>query len=558
MKKLSQKITFLNQSALECLNEPSEHKIFEKLTKAGIKVLGGNYGFVWQKKTSSKKFELVYKSPLTPYSPKPPRDKGSSNRVIETKNPLLIKDLPNEQDIRKDAKPYMKSLAVIPIFYKNKVYGSIFICFKKTKKFTADDPTLCSFIGNSAAQAITIYRLHNHLKRERENLEARVKQRTQQLQKSNWELAKSRAEDKAVFSSMGEGIIATTKEGKIILANPQAEAILGVKKNQILNQNLFEIQTLWDGENKEVPLHHRPTFLAMSRKHRIHCNDLCIMQNGQLKPISITANPIILKNKVIGAIQIIRDISQEKEIDKAKSELISLASHQLRTPLSAINWYAEALLSGELGRLNPQQKKYLKHIFGANQKMIELVYDFLNVSRIELGTFSLKLSELNLEEISDGVIKELEPEILRKNLRLEKKLHKGEEEITADRKILRIILQNLLSNAVKYTPTNGHIKLSTNYTPAERKPELVIEVTDTGYGIPANQQDKIFTKLFRADNIAKLNTEGSGLGLYIVKSLVDFCKGRVQFKSLENKGSTFKVNLPMETFNPVVEPIKTN
>src|SRR6185369_295298 len=161
--------------------------------------------------------------------------------------------------------------------------------------------------------------------------------------------------------------------------------------------------------------------------------------------------PIILQGKIIGAVQVFRDVTKEREIDRVKSELISLASHQLRTPLSAINWYAEALLKEELGKVNKEQKRYLQEIFNANQKMVELVYDFLNVSRVELGTLSLKLSALSLIEVSKSILKELEPIIKSKKLKVTEEYGRELENLQADRKIIRLILQNIITNAVKYT-----------------------------------------------------------------------------------------------------------
>jgi len=159
MESLYEKITFLNQATLECLSEPSEAGIIKKLTEAGIKNTSADFGFAWIRSKNPGTFELLYKSPSTPYSPLPPREIGSSNTVMAKSKPLLISDYTSSGYFRADSEPYVKSLVVIPIFFNNDTYGAIFLCFSQPKNFTEEDESLCVFIGNSAAQAITIHKL---------------------------------------------------------------------------------------------------------------------------------------------------------------------------------------------------------------------------------------------------------------------------------------------------------------------------------------------------------------------------------------------------------------
>jgi len=246
--------------------------------------------------------------------------------------------------------------------------------------------------------------------------------------------------------------------------------------------------------------------------------------------------------KVIGCVVVFRDITKERMIDKAKSEFVSLASHQLRTPLSAVNWYAEMLLNGDAGKINENQRKYLEEIYHGNQRMVALVNSLLNVSRIELGTLAINIKPTNLTKLANSVLTELRPKIKNKKLKVTKKYDSRLPKIKVDPKLMRIVFQNLLSNAVKYTPLGGKVRL--NIT--KRQSAILITVADTGYGIPKNQQAKVFTKLFRGDNVRTKQTEGTGLGLYIVKAVVKEAGGKIWFKSQENKGTTFYVTLPLK------------
>lgn len=166
----------------------------------------------------------------------------------------------------------------------------------------------------------------------------------------------------------------------------------------------------------------------------------------------------------------------------------------------------------------------------------------MNVSRIDIGTFAIDPEPTNFSSIAESVIKELTPKITEKSISFIKNFDKNIPDVVADPKLIRIIFQNLISNSVKYTPPSGKVEVQIILD----NEFIQIIVKDNGYGIPQNQQDKIFTKLFRADNILTKETDGTGLGLYIVKSIVDVAGGSINFCSEENKGTEFRVRLPLK------------
>ncbi|HUX80940.1 MAG TPA: HAMP domain-containing sensor histidine kinase, partial [Candidatus Paceibacterota bacterium] len=264
-------------------------------------------------------------------------------------------------------------------------------------------------------------------------------------------------------------------------------------------------------------------------------------------PLSLMATPVILDKKTIGTIKVFRDITYEREIDKAKTEFVSLASHQLRTPLSTVNWYAEMLLEGDVGKLNDQQQKYLDEVYRSNQRMVELVNALLDVASLELGTFIIDPEPTDICKLMKDVIDEQQPQIDARKLRFSSSCTKSIPLMQADPKLLRMVMQNILSNSVKYTPEDGEIDFTITLT--DNKKNILLKISDTGYGIPKNQQGNIFTKLFRADNVRDKDTDGTGLGLYIVKSIVKNSGGKIWFKSeggVENVGTTFFVSLPLD------------
>ena len=236
-----------------------------------------------------------------------------------------------------------------------------------------------------------------------------------------------------------------------------------------------------------------------------------------------------------------RDITKEREVDKAKIEFVSLASHQLRTPLSSINWYTEMLIAGDAGKTTQKQKKFLEEIYRGSKRMVDLVNSLLNVSRLELGTFMITPQQTSLADLATAAVKELDPLVKNRHQSLSVSIDPKLPALMIDPKLTTIIFQNLLSNAVKYTSDGGSIQLDVS----QKDSDVLIKVTDTGLGIPDAQKGQIFTKLFRADNVRETDTEGTGLGLYLVKSILDATGGKVWFDSTVGKGSTFYATIPL-------------
>lgn len=220
-------------------------------------------------------------------------------------------------------------------------------------------------------------------------------------------------------------------------------------------------------------------------------------------------------------------VAKEHELNRAKSEFVSLASHQLKTPLTIIKWYINMLTAGYAGGSLEKEKEYLEKIYNNTERMIELIDAFLNVSRLELGVFSIKKEPINLKDKMELILENFAPKIKEKNLELIRSYTKSNFVFASDVKMIQIIFENLISNAIKYTPSGGQIQVRMQ----KKGNEILVGVADTGIGIPKNQQSKIFTKFFRADNATTHKSDGTGLGLYIVKAVVEKIGGKIRFKS---------------------------
>ncbi len=234
------------------------------------------------------------------------------------------------------------------------------------------------------------------------------------------------------------------------------------------------------------------------------------------------------------------DITKQKQVDKAKTEFVSLASHQLRTPVTAMRWNLElfATTSGE--RLDEQQQMYLKKITNGLERMDNLVGDFLNVSKLELGTLTVQKSEFDLTQFFTNVMDEYTAFAEKRGVTVSTNWNEPFGNIVTDNHLFNMVVSNVLGNAIKYTPEHGTVRAYATMSDSA----LTIQISDTGIGIPKEDQEMIFSKLFRASNAQNHEAGGTGLGLYIVKEAVRILGGTITFESEMGVGTTFTIVLP--------------
>ena len=377
-------------------------------------------------------------------------------------------------------------------------------------------------------------------------LEVLYKKMKNKVEKKSKDLAvqvedsgQKQAKIETILGSIGEGIIATDKKGVVIMANHQTEIILSKNSKNILGLNVEKIFELKDEYGKEVAGKFGPIQKALEEGSRVSGKYYYIKSENREVPIHITASPVSQSGKITGVVAVFRDITKEDEVDKAKTEFVSLASHQLRTPLAMISWYSEALLDDDKN-FSSKQKENLLKIKKSNERMLSLVRSLLNVSRLEVGTFVIEAKNIDLIEIAREVIEEVGALAVIQNITIERRFSDDKIIFKGDSQLVRMIIQNLLTNAVKYSKENGKVLIEI----FKKSGRIVIRVKDGGIGIPESEKEKIFTKMFRAKNIKEKDADGTGLGLYIVKSIVDHSGGNVYFESKESKGSVFTVDFP--------------
>lgn len=338
----------------------------------------------------------------------------------------------------------------------------------------------------------------------------------------------------AIIENLTDGILLLNNRNEVEIISPLVVEFFRKNKTDIIGKNIAD---LFDNEE----LKQLNELLVDSKKRKVNAVTNKEISIG--KRMDIEVSTIFLEEGAEegGVLIVLHDVTRDKLVERMKTEFVSIAAHQLRTPLSAIKWTLRMVLDGDTGDLNSEQKELLEKTYVSNERMISLINDLLNVSRIEEGRFLYKQELLNLEDIVSTVI-DSSQELL-KMKKMELSYEKPKEvlpQISADREKMELVIQNLLENAVKYTPEGGKIDI----TLERDQNNVIFKIKDTGVGIPESQHERIFTKFFRGDNVIRMETEGSGLGLYTTRNIIDAHKGKIWFDSEEGKGTTFTFTIP--------------
>jgi len=466
--------------------------------------------------------------------------------------------------------PHIRFYAGVPVMSADGQRVGVF-CIKDTKprEFSKHDEEVLKGLASWAEVEIISRNLSLAIREERKiQAELRVKTaKLEKLDKSQEDAKKAllnvmedldsmramleleKVKDEAILASIGDGIVGVDKDGKIIIINRAGCNLLGFKEEELLGKSFIDVVEM-ENENGEVVLKDkRPINMVLSIDKPTTTTTTTsepfyqyIRRDGTKFPVAITVRPII-SGKTIGAIEVFRDISHELEIDKAKSEFVSLASHQLRTPLGIMKWYLEALGNENYFKNAPRViHDYYGEIYKSNERVLRLVRDLLSVSRIDQDRVKNTPKSFDLLQEVTEIVKQMQLVASKKRITLSLTIQdKKVPSVNIDNLRFHEVVENLIVNAVEYTLPSGLVTVT-----IDRVGEaLSISVKDTGIGLSQVDQKKLFTKFFRSEKAVTRNPEGSGLGLYVVKSYVEGWGGKIEVDSSEGKGSIFTITLPL-------------
>jgi len=355
-------------------------------------------------------------------------------------------------------------------------------------------------------------------------------------------VARERDKVSAILHSIGDGVFVIDKDFKITVFNQAAVDISGFSKKEVIGKKYGEVLKFVFENSGKVNDGFIKKAMNTGEVKELSNHAVLIRKDGKKIAVADSAAPLRNENgKIVGCVVVFRDVSRERRISQMESEFVSIASHQLRTPITAIQWLMELILKKE--KISKKGREYLDDVHASAIRLNALVDLLLNVSKVEAGKISVSFREIEVIKTIERYLKESKGLFAKKNIILTFKEHPKALNVITDNNLFRNILQSLVSNAIDYTLEKGKIEVS-----LEKKPKsFVLVVSDTGIGIPEKEQATIFDKFTRASNAKLVKTDGTGLGLYFTKQIVGLLGGKIWLKSAKDKGATFYVELPLNS-----------
>jgi PAS domain S-box-containing protein len=348
------------------------------------------------------------------------------------------------------------------------------------------------------------------------------------------------AEAEALFFSIGEGAFFTDSYARINRVNRAALEILGYKEEELLGEWFPGAVKAFDEQGKPISNLERPIAKVFQTGHTITARALYNRKDGSNVPVFMTVAPVFVNDRPVGAIEVFRDITEEIALERAKDEFVAIASHQLRTPATAVKQYIGLLLEGYADPLTENQKTFLERAYESNERQLNIVQEILKVTQLDLERVSLKREPVDLVKVVQTAVNNLKSNFDLKGQQLDFPRPRQPVIAEVDKQQLGIAVENLLENASNYTWEGKKITV----TIRQLKKRFKIMIKDEGVGIEKPDMARLFQKFTRIPNPLSVQSGGTGLGLYWANKIVHLHGGYIHVSSIPDKGSTFTINLP--------------
>ena len=465
---------------------------------------------------------LTRKATSTAFNEHPPAISLSADSPIT--RAYVRREPVNYNHQKSETKEFTHNLLAYPVGFSSKIIGVIAVSHRE-RPYENHDINLVGLVASRLAVVIENAELYNEVNSRRER----------------WE---------AVFKFADEGILICDKDANIIGFNPAAAKLTGFEITEALDKPFTDIVRAVSPEGLNLSAL-SPIRRVIRESEQISKRPQLIQKkNGESIWTEISYSPILDDSgEASSAIAIISNVQKEREVEAVKSDFISIVSHELRTPLTAIKGFLSMLLKQDFGDLTEKQHHFLNRVYQTNQRMIGLVEDLLDVSHIESGKIRLKVTPLAMEPIINEVVTELAAKGFERQIMLKVNRKHKLPLVLADETRLRQILVNIVDNAIKYSLPKSEVTIDFKI----QNHELVTSVKDQGVGITANHIERLFQKFGRIYNPMSMQAGGTGLGLYIVKNLVESHGGKIWVTSREGKGSRFSFTLPVAKQLPLLD-----
>jgi signal transduction histidine kinase len=461
---------------------------------------------------------------------------GLAGWVVQNREAALVDDL--HTDYRwvqsSSSSREHRSAIVAPLLVAEDVIGVLMVFRREERYFTPESLNLVKAIASQVAVAINNAHLYELIRDQAERLGSMLRKEQEEASRSQ-----------AILEAVADGVLVTGSDNRISFLNSSIQTILAIDAVRVLGNPLDEFGGLF-GKAASTWMETIRRWSESPASYEAGDTYAEQLELGDGRIALIHLAPVILQNDFLGTVSIFRDITHEVEVDRLKSEFVATVSHELRTPMTAIKGYVDILLMGAAGAINENQSHFLNIVKGNIDRLNILVNDLLDISRIEAGRVILSPQALDLREVAEDVIADIQRRSQEENkpMALSLDAPRSLPPVYGDSERVRQILDNLLDNAYHYTPENGTIKVhlhSLNGT------EVQVDVIDNGVGIAEPDQERVFERFYRGEHPFVLATPGTGLGLPIVKQLVEMHNGRIWMKSkgVPGRGSTFSFTLPI-------------
>jgi two-component system sensor histidine kinase VicK len=348
-----------------------------------------------------------------------------------------------------------------------------------------------------------------------------------------------RAQMEGLLNSLGEGLIASDEHGQITMVNAYTLESLGFSEDELIGTWFPKAITAVDPHSRPIEKMARPIIKALTTGNTVTETTHYLRKDGSMMPVLLTVSPVVIDSVPTGAIEVFRDLTKEQQLDVAKDEFVSLASHQLRTPATAVKSILAMLAAGDFGPLSSVQQKYLDKAIQANVRQLQVIDCLLNVALVDAGRMELDLEYIDLAALLREAISDHVDSISTRRQSIDLSTPQ-QLRLLVDVPKIRMVIDNLISNASKYSGPGTAIEITLEH----KGTNAIFSVTDHGVGIPTAAISKLFTKFTRIDNELSASVGGTGLGLFLCRHIVELHRGTIAIDSQEGGGSTFRVTLP--------------
>lgn len=363
------------------------------------------------------------------------------------------------------------------------------------------------------------------------------------LKKTMADVVEERNKIQAIVQSIGDGIFVVDKNGVIQMFNEAASQLTGVPQAEAIGKPYHEVLKFrYEGSQREV-VGFADQVISTGVPIKGEHEYVLVSRDGDEIAIAHSISPIKGEDGTHSVVVVLHDMTNERDVDRLKTEFVSIASHQMHTPLMGTKWFLELMLRGKAGPIPPDQRKYLEQVYASNDRIISIVEDLLFASKVGVGDhYTVVKESIDMIVLIDETIKQ-NVDLIEKNKILVIKDDAMPQHLMmpVDVQMMKRIFYNLISNACKYSKPLGTIEIGCDQS---KEDEVIFSIKDNGYGIPRRQQSRIFERFFRADNVVTKVSEGTGLGLFIIKTLAEAHGGKIWFDSIENVGTTFYLSVP--------------